>query len=384
MQRQGKKYSEKVSDHSTADAKRDQSVFLKRCMIRRWPEFPKKVIAGAGYHQLLSPGDARGGSGGEGVTVQKEGDASKMDVLEFEEEDQDEILDPLDILLDYILETSGTETAIASDKDVQSIDSNRVVDFASYLRQVQPPVEVNGALGWLRMEDVICHRRERALVRCIITASSLSQWPGITFDGAGCLQGSRIFIGPTQAKCRPLKSKRLTFSDPRRPSNGCKSFALSTDGKLLAALFHASNILIWRLSDSLLVQCLRHWDDTGEVSSLSFSPNDCTLVSGCNNKSTIIWEIQSCHVLLRLEGHGGPVNRVTYALHGALIATGSHDSKSAKIWDSSTGACLHSFSFDEGIYKLIFSSDASRLYIEMNRSCHIYDIQTYTHSATLC
>ncbi|EKM58879.1 uncharacterized protein PHACADRAFT_248983, partial [Phanerochaete carnosa HHB-10118-sp] len=213
-------------------------------------------------------------------------------------EPEDEVLDPLDILLDYILEaclTSDVKIAIACDSDVESIvGDEQVVDLASYLRQVQPPVRIDGALGSLCAKDVVSHERKRAFTRRTIIAPDLAKWSGITFENAGRMEDMLVFIpGPTEEESIPLKLQYLVFADSRDTSKTCQCFALSNDGKLLAASFWSSDVLVWRLSDGLLVQRLHHQNHKYQVVSLSFSPSNRTLVSGSLNESTVVWDIRS-------------------------------------------------------------------------------------------
>jgi len=199
------------------------------------------------------------------------------------------------------------------------------------------------------------------------------------------LEDGCVFIGPTEAEARPLKLKQLVFANSQDTSSVCWTHALSADGKLLAAPFE-DDILVWRLSDGLLVQRLHYRGRAETVSSPSFSPlNDYTLVSGSEDNAAVVWDIRSGRPLVRLEGHSGPVTRVAYAPHGALIATCSHSDEFAKIWDTSTGVCIRSFSGGILMDKPFFSPDGSRLYVESysSQSCLVYDIQTHTHVATL-
>ncbi|EKM56566.1 uncharacterized protein PHACADRAFT_253769 [Phanerochaete carnosa HHB-10118-sp] len=234
------------------------------------------------------------------------------------------------------------------------------------------------------MEDVISHEQSLAFTRQTINAADLAEWPDAALVGAGRLEDGRVFTGSSNAEARPLKLKQLTFTDSRGPSEDCECIALSADGKLLAASFKSSDVLIWRISDGLFVQHLHHQGHTDLVRSLSFSPIDYTLVSGSDDMTTIVWDTRRGRVLLCLEGHRGPVRSIAYAPHGAIIATGSEgDDSSVKIWDASSGACLHSFSVDEYVYKLTFSPDSSSLCAELGKSCIIYDIHTFTSTATL-
>ncbi|EKM58891.1 uncharacterized protein PHACADRAFT_191205 [Phanerochaete carnosa HHB-10118-sp] len=335
--------------------RRDQCVLVKRLKVRRRFMLPRKVVAGAGYHQLPDPWAARDGLGGEGVIV-LEAEAENMgDANIVNAEGDDEVLDPLDILLAYILETSGVETAVASDDDVESIISGKqIVDFASYLRQMQPSVNIDGTLGSLCMEDVIYHERERAVARRKITRSDMANWPYITTDSAGQPIDGHVFIGPTEAAAHSLKAKHLVFADSQDPSVPSICYATSYDGKLLAASFAGS------ASDILPDPCI-----------------------GFSDGSAIIWDIQSGHALVCLEGHPGTVIDITYAPHGALIATASHGHNCIKIWDASTGSCVRSIGVSEDIHKLAFPPNSLYFYAQVGPSVIIYDAQTWSHIATL-
>ncbi|EKM56561.1 uncharacterized protein PHACADRAFT_253761 [Phanerochaete carnosa HHB-10118-sp] len=234
------------------------------------------------------------------------------------------------------------------------------------------------------MEDTISHERALAFTRRTITESILAEWPDAALDNAGRLEDGRVFTGPSEAEARPLKSKRLTFTDLRDTLKNCQCCAFSADGKLLAASFDSSDVLIWRLSDGLLVQRLHHQGHTDDVRDLSFSPVGYALISGSKDGTAIVWDTRHGRVLLRLEGHREPVRSTAYAPYGAIIATGSDgDDISVKIWDASSGAFLHSFDVDEMVYSLAFSPDGSCLCAELQTSCHIYDIHTFTSTVTL-
>ncbi|EKM58870.1 uncharacterized protein PHACADRAFT_87103 [Phanerochaete carnosa HHB-10118-sp] len=232
------------------------------------------------------------------------------------------------------------------------------------------------------MEKVISHERDRAFARRTITASDLADWPNVIRDNAGRLEDGRVHIGPTEAEAWPLKLKRLLFIDSRHPSHPCSCFSVSSDGQLLAASFRHNDILVWRLSDGLLVQRLHQQGHKYDVWSLSFSPTDCVLVSGSADKIAIVWDIKTGHVLFRLVGDEGAMRRVIYSPDGALIATGSGVYTSVKIWDAFTGVCLHSFTGEKNsIYDLAFSPDNSYFCVAVTYFCYIHDTNTFAEIA---
>ncbi|EKM51722.1 uncharacterized protein PHACADRAFT_262040 [Phanerochaete carnosa HHB-10118-sp] len=382
MQRHGENYLARMSGTRAARLTRDQCVFLKRYRLKTRLEVLRRAAARAAYHRYSEMVDEGDFSGDEDDVVLEVGDPDEDD---SDMEGESDVADLLDILLDYILETTDVEIAIASDDEIASImGDNQVDDFAGYLRQMQVPVEVADKVGSICIEDVISHEQDRALASRTIPGSDFEEWPNVTLDGAGRLDNpQQIFIGPTEAEARPLQLKQLIF----HPSNAdfCRCWALSTDGKLLAASFYIDEIFVWRLSDGLLVQRLCRQGHTNCVDSLAFSPSpdNSALVSGSEDKTAVVWDTKRGRELLRLEGHASRVDYVVYAPHAALVATASSGDRSVKVWDASTGARLHSFSIDEDISKLAFSPDGSRFYVGLLPSCSIYDTQTFAHITTL-
>ena len=214
---------------------------------------------------------------------------------------------------------------------------------------------------------MISRDRERAVACRAIAPTDIYKWPGLSFDGAGSLETGKVFIGSTHADAHPLKFDHLVFKDSLSGSNDCECFALSPDGTLLAASFDTNTVLVWRLSDGLLVQRLHHQGHTDTIWSVVFSPNSRHLVSGSRDNTAIVWDIKNGRALLRLEGHQDLVRTVAYSPDGSRIATGSDDS-SVKIWDASSGECLHSLDLGERVYKVIFSPDSLRLVVLLDHT----------------
>ncbi|EKM58801.1 uncharacterized protein PHACADRAFT_88684 [Phanerochaete carnosa HHB-10118-sp] len=102
MERQGQHYLADASRRRPAESTRDQCVLVKRYKLQKRLGILTKLTAGAGHHRLPDAGDGRSGRGGEGVVVREEEDLIDAGMLNR----QGDILDPLDILLDYMLEVS--------------------------------------------------------------------------------------------------------------------------------------------------------------------------------------------------------------------------------------------------------------------------------------
>ncbi|EKM50227.1 uncharacterized protein PHACADRAFT_264839 [Phanerochaete carnosa HHB-10118-sp] len=238
------------------------------------------------------------------------------------------------------------------------------------------------------MEDVVTHERARAFAHRRITRTDLKKWSGITVDGAGLLEDWQVFIGPAETSAQPLKSKRIIFMDTQDSHSfrNCASATLSSDGTLLAASFEDGDILIWRLSDSLLVQHLHHRDLSSSTPAeaakfLVFCSRDKTLVS-CSAGCETFWDIQSGH---RLESPWRnsfcrPILSVVYAPNGVLSAVSHWKGTNVTLKD---GRKMSSILVHGYIRKLSFSPDSLRLYIELKDSCIIFDTNTHKRIAII-
>jgi WD40 repeat protein/uncharacterized caspase-like protein len=77
----------------------------------------------------------------------------------------------------------------------------------------------------------------------------------------------------------------------------------------------------------------------GEFWSAAFSPDGKMLVTGSNDNTATIWDVESGRELHRLVGHFGWVNAVAFSPDGRLVLTGSYDA-TARLWDAKTGEQL--------------------------------------------
>ena len=98
-----------------------------------------------------------------------------------------------------------------------------------------------------------------------------------------------------------------------------------------------------------------------KITSLSFSPDGTSIVTGSEDKLAIIWDAKTGDQIGVLKGHQDSVNIASYFPDGKRIVTISH--KFVMIWDANTGSFIgeslkgHSF----GIKKVYFSSDSTQL-----------------------
>ena len=77
---------------------------------------------------------------------------------------------------------------------------------------------------------------------------------------------------------------------------------------------------------------------TRHVNSLAFSSDGTFLVSGSNDKTVNLWDIQTGGIIKTFHGHTDQVYSVSISQNCTMIASGSHDYK-IRLWDVQTGEC---------------------------------------------
>ena len=85
---------------------------------------------------------------------------------------------------------------------------------------------------------------------------------------------------------------------------------------------------------------------TGSVASIAITPDGKHIVSGSNDETIKLWDIQSGKEIRSFEGHTFFVNSIAITPDGKHIVSGSND-KTIKLWDIQSGALYVTFvSFD--------------------------------------
>ncbi|MBQ2397508.1 MAG: TIR domain-containing protein [Bacteroidales bacterium] len=137
------------------------------------------------------------------------------------------------------------------------------------------------------------------------------------------------------------------------------SVAYSPDGSRIISGSDDNTIKIW---DVNIGTCLKTLEGhSNYVGSVSFSPDSIRIISGSYDKTIKIWDANMGVCIKSLYGHSGYVQSVAYSPDGSRIISGSAD-KTIKMWDSNTGECIktlkgHSF----WVNSVAYSPDGKRI-----------------------
>ncbi|KAF8978564.1 hypothetical protein BGZ46_006350, partial [Entomortierella lignicola] len=112
----------------------------------------------------------------------------------------------------------------------------------------------------------------------------------------------------------------------------------SPDGNMFAVGLYDGNISLYETSGYEKTQTFQgHSDSALDV---SFSTTDRRLVSGSEDHTLRIWDIDTGECLFTLKGHTNDAASVMYSPNGEQIASGSYDN-TVRLWNAKTGECTN-------------------------------------------
>jgi WD40 repeat protein len=141
------------------------------------------------------------------------------------------------------------------------------------------------------------------------------------------------------------------------------SVTFSPDGKLLASSAGGNDksIKILQLAENKVKTLTGHSDWFGGITSLAFSPDGKTLISGSQDKTIKLWNLETSQEIKTLSGHSDHICSVAYSPNGQNFASASKD-KTVKLWSVASGEEISSVKCtDSVIYSIAFSPDGKIL-----------------------
>ncbi|GJE94292.1 WD40 repeat domain-containing protein [Phanerochaete sordida] len=366
MERSGTKYPKEA----TSDAPKDQCVFVKRYKIKKRLGIVRIMVAGAGSH-VLPPEDG-GTDAARGMAASSDPEAS----VALFNEGEGKYVDPLDILLEYILQVSEARYAIARDEDIESILAGNAhpTDFSTYLRRRRPPVIVDDGCGRVATLDLL-HQDQDKLGRTHISRSDIERWPHMDM-----FSSTNVTFGHAQLPQRDKDGWRdlprfayLRFSDTSGITKDQHCYALSRDGSMIAVVGQTPEITVWRTSDGRTLNQLKEDEQIYFITSIAFSPDGRHLVSGCGNEDLTIWDVVHGEPVTRLQGRINSINCLSFSPSGRYLAAGSI-AGGLELWDYATKSSLYFAQLGSQIISLVYDSAGHQLAATVQNQVVIHDI----------
>ncbi|GJE94288.1 WD40 repeat domain-containing protein [Phanerochaete sordida] len=373
MERCGTKYP----DTADTNDPKNQCIFVKRYKIKKRAGLVRVILAGAGYDDPRIGGD----DDKKGPDLRALAPATSERANELLFESQQRPFDPLDVLLEYILEVSKAQVALARDEDLEEMFGGEVcpIDLPTYLRKRQPPVVVEGVVGRVSINELLARERNK-LHRRRITAPDLVRWPNITARGAANISSGSVDLLRGHKRDEPTLSSTpfLQVGSGAGKLRAPNSFALSPDGSLLAVSWESPRITLWRTSDGLRLNVLADLEHRHEVNVIAFSSDGKCLASGTFGRTVVLWDAVHAASLACLRGHNTMIVRLAFSPRGRHLASGSMDGM-VFVWDLSTGRPSYRYvaSDGSGVRQLVFNYSGSLLAAVFRSKVILFNIDTH-------
>ncbi len=115
-----------------------------------------------------------------------------------------------------------------------------------------------------------------------------------------------------------------------------RSVALSADGHRAVTGSDDGTVRVWDVDGGVCERVLE--GHTGSVTSVALSVDDLRAVSGSSDATIRVWDLERGVCERVLEGHTGWVNSLELSLDGLRAVTGSYDA-TVRVWDLERGVC---------------------------------------------
>ena len=133
----------------------------------------------------------------------------------------------------------------------------------------------------------------------------------------------------------------------------------SADGKRILSGSEDKTIKLWEINSQKSIKTFAgHQRD---VNSVVFSTDEKIILSGSSDFTIRLWDICTGHVINTLKGHTNSVTSAIFSSDETFILSGSMDS-SVKLWNRSTGKLVKSYvGHTQTVMKVAFTPDGSQI-----------------------
>jgi len=171
------------------------------------------------------------------------------------------------------------------------------------------------------------------------------------------------------AEQEPINSFRDTEG---RHIKGARSAEFSFDGNRVLTGSDDGTARLWDVQSGLEVMSFK--GHTGVVLSAHFSGDAKRIVSASSDRTVRVWDVGSGKEIMQLLGSGGDVYGARFSADGTRIVTASGDHK-VRVWDTQTGAQMLRFDVSGDPYDVAFTKDGNRIIVAMyDGNLELFDV----------
>jgi ATP-dependent Clp protease ATP-binding subunit ClpA/WD40 repeat protein len=152
------------------------------------------------------------------------------------------------------------------------------------------------------------------------------------------------------------------------------SVQLSPDRKRIVSGSEDKTIKIWDLDNNTVQTLVEH---NAWVWSVQFSPDGKKILSGSGDRTIKIWDLEN-NTVQTLRGHGGTVSSVQFSPDGKKIVSGSDD-RTIKVWDIESNTVQTLTGHGEPVLSVQFSPDGKKIVSgSKDKTIKIWDLENNT------
>jgi GTPase SAR1 family protein len=142
--------------------------------------------------------------------------------------------------------------------------------------------------------------------------------------------------------------------------SGINSVAFSHDGIYALSGSDDRTLRLWDVESG---RCLRVFEGHSDIVwSVAFSGDSRLALSGSADRTLRLWDVESGRCLRVFEGHSASVSSVAFSGDSRLALSGSDDN-TARLWDVESGRCLRVFEgHSDTVWSVAFSGDSKRAF----------------------
>ena len=190
-----------------------------------------------------------------------------------------------------------------------------------------------------------------------------------------------------QANCQGLTLHDVSFAGSdlthavfNQPFGSIRTLAFSPDGHAMATGDTNGEVWLWQtdLASGEIGPHLQTFQGHQNwICSVVFSHDGQYLASGSADRTVKVWDVSTGKCLHTLAGHTNWVMSVAFSPDGAYLASGSAD-HTIKLWEVATGKCLHTLAeHARGVWSIAFSPTGDSLVSgSVDRTVKVWDPET--------